>query len=249
MAGSAWTNQVQNQVIIGGPNGRILIYNGNPAAGNLLYSNTGLTAPGIDPFGNALLPGSVEYDPVTGTALQIYGNEITEYFAPSQAGPYASTGSQIVFGIESPGAIQVNGAFGAVGGTVSNPSLLTTDTWHDLRPLNTGFTGSVAGFWPPQYWLNAFGAVELFGTVGLPSTGFNGVTWGTIAPDWRPAVPSFIHADMISNAGSAPGNSQGQYVEVGTDGSLQFHGLPSGAGAGPVSFQGWWPLSSGPITS
>ena len=53
MAGSSWTNQVQNQVIVTGAGGGVYIYNGPPGPGNppiSWESNGGLT----DPFGNPL---------------------------------------------------------------------------------------------------------------------------------------------------------------------------------------------------
>lgn len=52
MAGSSWTNQVQNLVVVAGANAGLFVYSGNPALGNppIFWASSATT----DPFGNTL---------------------------------------------------------------------------------------------------------------------------------------------------------------------------------------------------
>lgn len=58
MAGSAWTNQVQNQVIVGGPGGGVFVYFPTPGPGNLIAS---ITDAQRDIFGNPTQPVITSY--------------------------------------------------------------------------------------------------------------------------------------------------------------------------------------------
>lgn len=52
MAGSSWTNQVQNTIIVGGANAGVFVYSGTPASGNPpIFWATSATK---DPFGNTI---------------------------------------------------------------------------------------------------------------------------------------------------------------------------------------------------
>lgn len=59
MAGSSWTNQVVAKLVVGGPGGGVFIYNGTPAANNLMYSVSRTS--GVDAFGNQYIQGAVSY--------------------------------------------------------------------------------------------------------------------------------------------------------------------------------------------
>lgn len=118
----------------------VFVYNGTPAFGNLIYSQTG--AAGTDEFGNAYLQGSTTYQ--FGIALQQIGNELIGWFAITAAGPYTLTGSSIAFGI-SPGSISIGGALGSIGGTAANPTKVTTDTWETMTLIN-GWSVGAGGY-------------------------------------------------------------------------------------------------------
>lgn len=60
MAGSSWTNQVQNQVVVAGTGSGVFVYNGFPKLGNppiIALSNST-----TDPFGNSIRPSDSSSD-------------------------------------------------------------------------------------------------------------------------------------------------------------------------------------------
>ena len=243
--GSAEFNNVtiRGGEIIGGAT---LIYNGAPALGNLIFSES--AAGGTDAYGNVYQAGTVSYDPVGGTYTQLFGGQIAVY--------NSTAAGKATLSVSDGGVLAVNGTAGAIAFAVGVPVALplyasepgaasygTAETWHDLRPLANSFNGSVSGQYPPQYRANVLGRVEIFGAVGLPGS-FNSVTWGTLAAGWRPGKTVDIPIAQTSNGGSAPGNSQGQYLSVDSSGSLQFHGLPAGSNPGPVFVDTSFPLDS-----
>lgn len=64
------------------------------------------------------------------------------------------------------GTLTVDGAITATGGTQSSPTLITTDTWHDVTPA-TGF--SLQSGEPMQYRLRPDGDVEINGALTCSS--------------------------------------------------------------------------------
>jgi hypothetical protein len=247
--------QFARQVIVFGPSGTVVgifVYapGTTPGHGNLPLVS--ITQSATDPYGNTVQPGVTSYAPaafaeLTGAVLAFFNNNAggntRVIVAPNPSGNGVAVQSTGV----NPAVWEFDLPVKATAGTESAQTLITTDTWHDLRPLINSFTGTVAGFWPPQYWLRPDGSVEIFGSVGLPAA-FNSVTW-KVMPVGVPAVESYGWAAVVNNGGSAPGNSQGQYVSIDTSGNLQFHGLPAGSNPGPVLFRITYPLTSNPITS
>lgn len=92
-----WSTEavIAQLVIVEGPGDGVFVYNGTPAAGNLVASTAAKA--GTDQFGNAFLSGDTVYDPLAFIALQLGGagtqRAITWSNAPSQAGPYAAVSS------------------------------------------------------------------------------------------------------------------------------------------------------------
>lgn len=125
-----------------------------------------------------------------------------------------------------------------------------TDTWHDMRPLQNSFIGTVGGQYPPQYRISPDGSyVQVAGFVQLgPSSGNqNSLTLFTMPPAYRPTAGSG-HRWLIT--GVADGAAS-PIVQVDTSGNLQFHFMPaSGIGSTIVGIAGEYPLdSSGLIPS
>lgn len=129
-ADGSWSNQVQNQVIIAGPNGQLLVYTPTPAFGNLIASIRAQS--GTDPFGNAMLSGIVGYSHAGGTYFAVQNGAsgsaaLTSYYsAASAAGPYtlqgfieASGGTMAVIS-EGALALQTGGSAGAITETLSS---------------------------------------------------------------------------------------------------------------------------------
>lgn len=95
MAGSPWTNQVTNLIILtetAGYSG-LFGYNGTPAAGNLVLSAT--TSIGTDAEGNAFINGLTSYEEGTPTAwfaTSLQGGFTSMWTATSYAGPWVLAG-------------------------------------------------------------------------------------------------------------------------------------------------------------
>jgi hypothetical protein len=250
------------QVIVSGAADGVFVYAAGtaPGLGNppVTWESSGLA----DPYGNVLpsttgVEGSGTFKAGNTTITSAGGVVVTGAFGTVTVvnGQIAFANGGVIYGAESPDTIVISGALIELP-TVADvldiiePGSLTgaSEQWHDLRPLGTGFAGTNAGFWPPQYRYNVLGDVELIGSVSLAAS-YNSVTWGTIAADWAPAVNSYLPVQVQSNAGAAPGNSQGQYLEIATTGALTFHGLPTGLAGTVVTFAGSYPLGSDPITS
>ena len=95
MAGSAWTNQLQNLIILSAATSGFsgfFAYSPAPGAGKLVVSNSvqALT----DPFGNKIVPGLTSYvnDGGTWVATALtggsFGSGISFFTATSEAGPW-----------------------------------------------------------------------------------------------------------------------------------------------------------------
>jgi hypothetical protein len=229
-------------------------YSAAPGGGDLLASFSDSTT---DPFGSATQPGVASYGSgaTAGSVVTMFGNAVVFINSDGAETAIGAYGNQVQVNSvgADPSTLWLNlPAFAEIITALTPADTGAAETWHDLRPLGTGFSGTIAGFWPPQYRLNALGAVELLGSVTLAAA-YNSVTWGTISADWCPAVESYIPVSVTSNAGAAPGNSQSAYMSISTAGALQFHGLPGGLPTGTagavIVFSGSYPLLSSPITS
>lgn len=92
-----WSSQavLAQLIIIEGPNDGLFVYNGTPAAGNLVGSIA--VTGGTDQFGNLYLAGEVTYTPAGPgfEACQNFGAQLTFYTAITEAGPWTPVG---VFG-------------------------------------------------------------------------------------------------------------------------------------------------------
>jgi hypothetical protein len=142
--------------------------------------------------------------------------------------------------------IIINGSYSYI--PVSGTS---TDTWHDLRPAVTGWSGSVSGEYPPQYRKSSDGQhVELFGMVQIgnpPYTGVN-VFANPLPAGYRPnhsvRLPCFIQNNGSSSLVTTP------YTYILTTGYIQFSNFPAGLAGSVVSITGQFPLdASGLIQS
>jgi hypothetical protein len=247
-----WTNQVviASEVIIAGEPDALLVYAGTPGPGTLVASITSTAL--VDQYGNVTEPVIAAYG--SGKSAGLFGGD---FFLNNLSIDESMIIGAFADGVEvnSIGAVPYKWIFNvpviAEAGNISTPTVLATDTWHDLRPLATGFSGTVSGYYPPQYRLTVEQEVEIVGVVGLPGTGFNSVTFATLGLGYAPGKEWYLGGiAQLSNAGSPPGNSQSLYLSVDTGGNLQFHGIPAGAGAGPVFMRVSFPLdSSGLIES
>ena len=220
MAGSAWTNQVQNQVIVAGADSGIFVYAGPPAAGNLIASIS--SAPGTDPYGNTY-PG--------GILGQLETNEIQFLSGSNVVGQLAPVGVGAV-----PPLTLLNEPFASTAGTAANPSLVTTDTWHNMNLLNSWVV--LNSNYYARYQLMADGSVWIQGRIA------NGTATGGTSI-WAPPAaytPTITPAQAIpvtveNTAGAATAASP--RLDITSTGAL----LQNAASSTVVSFNGRYSLT------
>lgn len=150
MAGSAWTNQAQNLIIVqsGGNFQGLFVYNPTPGAGNL--SSSIVTGTGTDPYGNAYLDGVTNYG-LSGSpkfAVELTNGAVFFSSATTEAGPWTSNAS--LGGLASPQqALEASPAlyFVGQGSTVSpisgGPVIWGNGNSNLVVTLPTGQAGQV----------------------------------------------------------------------------------------------------------
>lgn len=123
------------------PNGYFQ-YDGSPAAGNLIYSNTSAT--GTDKFGNNYLAGESFYNNIADTVLNIYHSIITFYTMSGNPGAtFASVATMVLnrnLGLGLYG-LGITGFIELITNSGTSESIITNDT---LGVLNYQATGSLA---------------------------------------------------------------------------------------------------------
>lgn len=128
---------------------------------------------------------------------------------------------------------------------------LTFDTWHDMRPLQSLFVGTIAGELPPQYRLDPTnGIVWVTGTVQLPPSGsYNGNTIFTFPSLYCPPVQ--VSWPIVPLFGSPSGNTNtGERAYVSPAGSFQVNGVQSAQNGQNLRIHGSYAvLDNGLITS
>lgn len=187
----------------------VFFYSGTPALGNLIISNA--PSSGTDGFGNAYLSGVVNYTPgTTYFAEQLFQASVLFYSATSGAGPWTQVGSILCPGgaagmqfQSSPGGFTFGGgSLISVAGTATSPTLITTDTWHNITLIN-GWANN-AGFVASRYKMMENHSVRVQGVINA-----NAATSGTFGilpagpPSYRPTNPS--GAPVGANAGTTAG--------------------------------------------
>lgn len=134
--------------------------------------------------------------------------------------------------------------------TLVDERQIAVDTWHDLRPGNSGWNGSVVGFYPPQYRMGPNQRVEVFGNIGLPPGAYGGINLfaNPIPAPYRPnqtvwSVP-VIQSNGSSNLITTP------FVYVLVSGHMQFNAFPTGLSGTNVFMNFSYPIDeSGLIQS
>jgi hypothetical protein len=125
------------QVIVSGPSGSILVYNGTPALGNLIASITPIS--GTDPQGNFFFAGITSYEVVSSIyyATSVNGPVTTYASATSAGGPY-TTNCQTTVTAEG-NLIYTSGSDGNQYWTGTGTGVLTTNkTINSLTPITIG---------------------------------------------------------------------------------------------------------------
>lgn len=173
-----WNTQatIAQQVIVEGPGDGLFIYNGTPAAGNLLYAATSGT---LDPSGlNATIPGAFRYLQVSAGLYAAVGTPFSGstvgvffYTATSPAGPYgqqAEMAMQTAAGNElllnaSKIVLSTSGGSQASGGLTTDT--LTATSTALLQGVITGTGGTSSA--PSVISTDSANALGTFSVTGI----------------------------------------------------------------------------------
>lgn len=242
---SAWL-VVANKVIIEGPNDGLFMYNGTPAAGNLIASDS-VTA-GVDAKGNNFVAGRASYSATFATALS--GGQVI-WYAGSLAGGWSSVATAVSHAV-SPQGLVISGAGELVlqnnAGTASislgtavspnvvviqgNLSALTAaqpgspglaEVWHSLSLTTvTGSGNGVNGF---RYKLMPDNTLLLEWDLNSNSVG-NNVTIATLPSGWRPATNHNIVSGTYGGSTALTTGANPHFV-VNASGTIVTGGFPA----------------------
>lgn len=141
---------------------------------------------------------------------------------------------------------------GTVKAFQPNVTPTAVEVWHDMRPLQNSFVGTISGQYPPQYTVTADGWVEVVGYIQTPAgttSNYNSLTFFTIPAAYRP-TSNAGHKWAITDATNFTAVGLA-CVQVDTSGNFQLHNLPTtGMGSHVIGIYGRYPLdSTGLITS
>lgn len=208
--------------------GDMFIYTGTPAFGNppIMWMTNSTT----DPFGNALIQKGIGVQTAAGKWAILNGGSlflgtIGQPFANGALVDESSTGVlELLSGISAVigdfnssvqllsnaangglgGLVQVlNAALSSTAGTASNPSVITTDTWHAMTLLNSW--ANVAGFATARYRMTPTNGVEVIAAISAAAA--TASTFFTLPAAYRPASQQPIGGAGASGnvpAGLAP---------------------------------------------
>src|SRR5262249_30570038 len=120
-------------------------------------------------------------------------------------------------------------------GTPAQPEI-----WHDLRPLQNSFIGTIAGKPPPQYRKCADGDVEILGVVRTPPTtgNYNGVAWATVGTRYLPNFLRRVIAASVADGAATP------MCGINPNGNLTFNFLPASLAQTDIELCARYPLDN-----
>lgn len=129
---------------------------------------------------------------------------------------------------------QLTAADPSVTPTAASPAI--PETWHDLRPLQNLFVGTIAGHYPLQCRKTSEGDVEIFGYVQFPAAAanYNSVTFATLPAAYRSGSNSGLKGYVNLETNVAPVGTP--TVQADTTGNLQFHNTPITGLQGTIAF-------------
>lgn len=176
MAGSSWTNQVQNLLIIAGTGGQtigVFVYSAAPAANTLAISIVPGGASVTDPFGNIALSGVTTYLYEPGIplalAMQWSGLTWTVYSGESMTSGWLSSLEAFSIEADTSGGDLTSLTIATAGTlTAMQPGTTTPETWHDIV-LDSGWS-DVSGYAVPQYRLLPEGNLQFAGIANAGSS-------------------------------------------------------------------------------
>lgn len=113
---------------------------------------------------------------------------------------------------------------------------IVPDFWHDLRPCATGFNGTNSGQFPPQYRVDEEGTVTIFGSVGIPTSGYVGTNVFTTAipAAYRPAHTILAPVSISQNGTSSMVTTAA--AQISSAGMVQLEHFPNGLPSGTLVY-------------
>jgi hypothetical protein len=229
-------NQVANTLRVFGPNGGIWVYSTPVVQLGSLISTVGIASAGTDAAGNHYLAGDTQY--IGGTpgvshatyALEFFGTGLTSAnwtgaaWLPT-AEVQLDTSGNVVLKCFGAGTVQVQSPMTATAGSASAPTLVTTDTWHDMSGgLLNGWT--VTGGAVARYRLMEDNSVWIMADLS-PGTLAGGTSVWTVPagpPSYVPAAQQFVPATLVTTTAAAPTTDHWFSVQA----HLQCHGFSTG---------------------
>lgn len=127
-------------------------------------------------------------------------------------------------------------------GTTATPA--QSETWHDLRPLQNSFIGTISGRYPPQYRKLADGNIQIEGFIQCPNIANpNSITFATLPAVYRPTANTGQKWACVDETNVTPVGTG--CVQVDTAGNLQLHNWPStGMNNNIIDISGIYPLDN-----
>jgi hypothetical protein len=133
--------------------------------------------------------------------------------------------------------------------TAADPSVVATpsvpgvqETWHDMRPLQNSFVGTVAGFLPPQYRKTADGSIQFAGFIRTPPTtgNYNNVTIATLPAAYRPTTNHRVQW-LISDVADGAATPK---IVVKETGDIVFANMPASLAQTTIGIWGNYELEN-----
>lgn len=209
------------------------IYNGTPAAGNLVESNIIPQVPTSDGNGNLALPGVTSYFLISGStyvAISLFKGElIFSTSTTGEGGPWVTESTLIQnlanqLTLNCPQQLSLSSGLGAslgitnlistVGNLVlgngnfayaTNPAIGGQETWHTMSGFQNSFS---AGGETPRYMLKPDNTVRLAGSVQAGATNAAGVAFFTLPVGWRPASNALMSGAATGSLSAGSGTVQ-----------------------------------------
>lgn len=219
-------------------------YTGTPALGNLFASIASSAVGGVDDFGNVYQgPGSFYYSGSgdggyiglsktnTGQVIIYLGNTThtganassLELTVDTLNIGWGGTGGSISLSQGTPGYCTVNSPIFAVDGSAANPTLIETDSWHNVS-LVAGWTAGNdlnGTSFPPAYKLLPDGNVAIRGVLVTPGSGaIPGTAFTNVALPVAYRPSTWVVSASITNAA---GGTSG-HVSIRPNGNLCLEG-------------------------
>jgi hypothetical protein len=251
-------NPFSKGILVGPVTGpQVLIAGGNPATVSFPINDAAITSQPVL-FGFETAPGPAQWAGLAmqGAGINLAGHRdivMIGFNSPSKDGSSSANGEidyisdsgvnrSVAFWDNNGFAIktcqQITAIDPSAVGTSTTPAI--AETWHDLRPLQNLFIGTISGQPPPQYRKCADGDVEFYGKVRTPPTtgNYNGIVWGNITAPYRPNKSVQMLLTAVADGAASP------VMTINTNGDLTFNYMPASLAQTTIGINCRYPLDN-----